>query len=181
MSTWGFTLRERFTHRSQRSFRDDLSFSGFQRIREVVTLDSILCADLVDELSAEDWQHNVHDDHRTGLFRDANYLLARQTLDASYQQLIAAVECPSVEVSLPGGFSICGHDIMDASLDNSTLTNCGPIPEAFKAAEVNQVGLIDDRERAFAIRDAMRELQPEAPHMGACEVWLIARWSPQER
>ncbi len=67
---------------------------------------------------------------------------------------------------------------MDSYLGNSTLINCGPIAEAFRPSEVNQFGLIDDREKAFAIRDTMRKLQPDDPHLGSCEVWLLARRVP---
>jgi hypothetical protein len=137
-----------------------------------------MCPDLIDELRTEDWDHNVQEDFRTELFRDANYLLSRQPLDASKHQLIAALECPPAGLVIPNGFTVCGFDIMDSYFDNSTLTNCGPLPEAFTPTEVNNLGLIDDRDRAFAIRDSMRTLQPDDPHLGDCEVWLLARRLP---
>ncbi|GAB5407127.1 MAG: hypothetical protein Aurels2KO_53580 [Aureliella sp.] len=178
MTEWLYTLRERFTANLQRRFDDYRTFSGFHHITELVTLDSMMCPDLVAEMRAEDWKHNVQEDFRTGLFRDADYLLRRQPLDASKHQLIAALESPPKHAPVPNGFAVCGHDIVDSYFGNSTLTNCGPIPEAFEPNEINELGLIDDRDRAFAIRDTLRKLQPEDPHLGACEVWSLARRLP---
>ena len=153
-------------------------FSGFQHILEVVTLDSTLCPDLIDELQSEDWEHNVHEDFRTEFFRDADYLMARQSLDGAKHQVIAALECPPEQPAIPHGFVTCGFDIVDSCFGISTLTNCGQIPEVFKPTEVNLFGLIDDRDRAFAICDAMQRLQPDEPHMSNCQVWLLARLVP---
>ena len=178
MPEWLYTLRERLTANPQQRFDSYRAFSGFNHITELVTLDSMMCPDLIEDLRTEDWKYNVQEDFRTELFRDADYLLSRQPLDASKHQLIAALECPPARFAVPSGFTMCGHDIMDSYFGNSTLTNCGPIPEAFKPADVNDFGLIDDRDKAFAIRDTMRTLQPDDAHLGACEVWLLARRLP---
>lgn len=178
MTEWLFTIRKRFTTASQQRFDDYQQFSGFHHISELVSLDSMMCPDLINELRAEDWDYNVQEDFRTKLFRDASYLLSRQKLDPSMHQLIAAMECPPAQFVVPSGFAICGHDIMDWYFGNSTLTNCGPIPEAFQPADVNNLGLIDDRDKAFAARDKMRALQPDDPHLGDCQVWLVARVLP---
>jgi hypothetical protein len=45
---------------------------------------------------------------------------------------------------------------------------------------VNRWGLLDDCQHAYAIRDRMRHLQPDDPHLQACEVWHIARKLPGE-
>ncbi|MFM7115109.1 MAG: hypothetical protein ACKO0N_00595 [Planctomycetota bacterium] len=181
MTEWLYTLRGRLTSSDSPGFHEYRLFSGFAHISEVVTLDSMLCRDLIDELQAEDWQHNVHEDYRTHLFRCAEYLMERQPLDPSLHQVIAARESPAKSDQVPNGFVRCGHDIVDSYVGNSTLTNCGPIPEAFSPSEVNGFGLLDDRERAFAVRDAMRSLQPDDPHLGRCEVWLLARRLPEQK
>ena len=64
---------------------------------------------------------------------------------------------------------------MDAHFANSTLTNCGPIPEAFTPHDVKHYGLISELQMALRIRDTMRALQPDDPHLGECDVWLLAR------
>jgi hypothetical protein len=181
INRWLYTIRERFTAEIQPRFQSYQSFSGFTAITELVTLDSMMCPEVIDELVDEDWHHNVYEDFRTSLFRDLDYLLSRGPLDRSRHQIVAIRERPDGSESIPSGFERCGHDIMDSYFGNSTLTNCGPVPEAFNPTDVNTYGLIDDRNTAYAIRDKMRILQPDDPHLGACEVWLLARRLPNVR
>lgn len=178
MSQWLFTLRERFRPGISAGWDKYLSFSQFAHIRELVTLDSIMCPQVITELCDEDWNHNVHEDYRTHLFRNADYLLTRPPVDPRRRQVLAIRERPDGAEAVPPGFARCGFDIVDAFNDISCLTNCGPIPEAFAPSQVNDYGLLPDVETARAVRDAMRRLQPEDPHLGQCEVWLIARHNP---
>jgi hypothetical protein len=54
--------------------RDDwqkyIEWSGLTQLREVITLDEILCPLAFDEITDEDWQYNVHEDFKTYFFRD---------------------------------------------------------------------------------------------------------------
>lgn len=178
MSAWIYTLRDRFTSEMESSFEDYCRFSGFMQLTELVTLDSLMCRNLIVELCDEDWKHNIHEGFRTDWFHSADYLLNRQPLDRSRHQVIAAAEAPVGELDCPPGFERCGYDIMDDCLGKSTLTNCGPIPEAFSPSMVNQLGLLDDGDVAFEVRDKMRTLEPDDGHLGKCEVWLVARRLP---
>ena len=178
MSRWLFTIRERFTPSMVDRWNGYCGFSGFGDITELVTLDSIMCPDVITELCDDDWQYNVHEDFRTELFRDADYLLKRQPLDPTMHQLIGACEHPDGSESMPDGFTFCGYDIMDSYFGNSTLTNCGPIPEAFTPRDVNRYGLVEKLDAALTIRDTMRRLQPDDPHLGKCDVWLLSKRLP---
>jgi hypothetical protein len=104
--------------------------------------------------------------------------MGRQPFDRSRHQLLAVLELPNGSEGVPPGFTRCGFDIMDSYFGNSTLTNCGPIPEAFDASNVNEFGLLSHCETAIAVRDRMRRLQPDDPHLGNCQVWGIARMLP---
>jgi hypothetical protein len=179
MHDWIYTLRERFTPDSGERWKDYLAFSLFRNVTELVTLDSLLCPDLIENLLDDDWNHNIHEDFRTTLFRDPEYLLGRQPLNSSRHQLLAILERPDGSENVPFGFTRCGFDIMDSYVGNSTLTNCGPIPEAFDPSIVNDFGLLDDCTKAIEVRDRMRRLQPDDPHLGACEVWSVARALPR--
>jgi len=86
MPEWLYTLRERLTANPQKRFDDYRAFSGFHHITELVTLDSMMCPDLIDELRTEDWEHNVLADFRTELFRDADYLIPESSTDDSAYQ-----------------------------------------------------------------------------------------------
>jgi len=178
MTHWIYTVRERLTPKAGARWDDYLIFSGFKGIVELVTLDSLLCPDIVEDLLAEDWNYNVHQDFRTMFFRDLKYLTRRQPIDPSRHQVLAVFERPVGAEIVPSGFAHCGFDIMDSCIGNSTLTNCGPIPEAFEPSLVNKFGLIPDCNSAIEIRDRMRRLQPDDPHLGDCEVWSIARFLP---
>ncbi len=177
MTDWIYTLRERFTPTSSDGWCSYLSFSGFAHINELVTLDSMMCPNLVTELLDEDWNHNIHEDFRINLFRDLDYLMDRQPLDPIRHQVLAALERPDGSEEVPVGFTRCGFDIMDSYVGNSTLTNCGPSP-TFHPSTVNHWGLLDDSKRACRIRDNMRKLKPDDAHLGNCEVWLVARKLP---
>ena len=39
-----------------------IAWSGLTQLRELVSLDGILCPTVFQELTAEDWQHNVQED-----------------------------------------------------------------------------------------------------------------------
>ncbi len=175
MTSWLFTLRKRFTLSESSRWDGYRRFSGFCDIAELVTLDGMMCPDIVRPLRDADWQHNVHEDFRTTLFYNAEYLINRQPIDSSSNQLLAVYECPDGSEVIPEGFTVCGYDIMDSEFGNSTLTNCGPIPATFAPQDVNRYGLVSDLSDALIIRDAMHKLQPDDPHLGDCKVWLVAR------
>ncbi|MHB8974945.1 MAG: hypothetical protein ACYC3X_31620 [Pirellulaceae bacterium] len=175
MSEWLYTIRERCTPDTKEGWEGYLAFSGFTHITELVTLDSMMCPAIITDLVDEDWNHNVHEDCRITFFRDSEYLLNRQPLDPVRHQLLAIVERPDGTESVPVGFTPCGFDIMDSYFGNSTLTNCGPIPEVFAPSTVNTFGLLSDLATAMEVRDKMRRQRPVDPHLRDCEVWQIAR------
>lgn len=179
MNDWLYTLRERLTSESK-DFDQVRSYCGFTHVTELVTLDVSRCPSLVRHLRGEDWDNNVHQDYRTDFFRDADYLLSRQPTVSSKHHLVAALERPTRSCKTPPDFMYCGHELID-SVGNSILTDCGPIPEAFGPSDVNSYGLIDDCEKAYAIRDKLLTLQSDLPDLSACEVWLLARKIPSSR
>ena len=54
-----------------------IEWSHLTQLREVVSLDLILCPTVFQELMAEDWQHNVQEDFKTSLFHDLDYVVRR--------------------------------------------------------------------------------------------------------
>ena len=178
MVEWLYTLRQRFTSSPQEAWDSYRSFSGFAHIEELITLDFLMCPNLVTELIDEDWDHNVNEDFRITLFRDPGYLRRRMPFDPDRHQILALKEHPAESEVLPEGAMWCGFDLLDSYCNISTLTNCGPAPEVFQPSEVNRWGLIDDWQRAYRIRDDMRRMSPEDAHFRQCDVWLVARVAP---
>jgi len=178
MREFFFTLRRRFTRQTTEEWQGYITFSGFRHITEMVTLDCVLCPDLITDLMTEDWNHNVDQAFRTTLFRDADYLWTRQPFDPSRDQFLAIMEHPQGNEIPPAKFIQIGFDIMDSSFHHSTLTNCGPMPELFDPSNVNEYGLLPSIDLANEIRDRMRRNNPDDHHLGQCEVWSICRARP---
>ncbi|MEA5466219.1 hypothetical protein [Leptothoe sp. PORK10 BA2] len=174
MTRWFFTVRQRFTPSQIEDWQSYIKFSGFVHITEVVTLDSILCPDLIDHLIDEDWSHNIQADYRTTWFTDLAYL--RQRISPTDQnQLLAILEQPTHIHKVLPGFNFCGFDILDDYDSNSLLTNFDPFSGIFSPSDVNQFGLLSDPEHANAIAAQLRSSLPDDPHCCNCRVWQIAR------
>ena len=47
-----------------------IEWCGLMQLREVVSLDGILCPTIFRDLIAEDWQHNAQEDSQINLFHD---------------------------------------------------------------------------------------------------------------
>ena len=61
--------------------RDDwdeyVAWANLPQLREVISLDGMLCPDVIGELETQDWDYNVHEDYHIFFFRDFEYLRAR--------------------------------------------------------------------------------------------------------
>jgi hypothetical protein len=175
MINWLFTARERFTPSQIEGWHNYIKFSGFTHITEVVTLDYILCPDLIKDLIDEDWSYNVQVDCRITWFTNPTYLRQRINWHVGQDQLLAILEQPKHLHQVPPKFEFCGFDIVDDDDDNSILTNCGQFPDVFKPSDVNQFGLLSDLNHTNAIAAQIRATFPDEPHCCNCRVWQIAR------
>ncbi|HEY4231653.1 MAG TPA: hypothetical protein VGO79_15895 [Thermoanaerobaculia bacterium] len=153
-----------------------VAWSRLTQLREVVSLDFLLCPNAFQELAAEDWEHNVHEDFKTHLFRDADYVSRRVTGKA--MTVLALIEEPSdAEVASfrDPRFAFCGFDLVDEQGGGiSALTNCGGFDRAFLPAELTECGLLLDPSRARAVRELLRTEYPDEPH-ARCRIWAIWR------
>ncbi len=172
---WIYTARERFTVAAGPRWSDYLKFSGFTHISELVTLDYVLCPDLIDSLIDADCKYNVQADDRIHWFQDCDYLIGRVSWRSGRDQILAIREEPSESLAVPDGFEPCGFDILDRDDSISVLSNCGQFPEIFDPSEVNVLGLIEDSKRAHSIAARIREEYPSEYHCSACRVWQLAR------
>jgi hypothetical protein len=174
-----FVAKRRFDRNAGERWQSYLHWSGLSHLREVVSLDTILCPTVPDELIPEDWEHNVHADYQTCYFRSLDYLRARVAGQTDLN-LLAIMQHPSAAElaadSLPG-FVFLGFDLLDVCGDVSALTDCGGFDDVFTSAELSPVGLLTGLERAYAVRDALRGRYPEEHH-ARCDVWAIWRLEP---
>jgi hypothetical protein len=153
-----------------------VAWSGLSHLREVVSLDTILCPTVPEELTAADWEYNVHLDYQVFFFRSLEYLRGR-IMEEGRLNILAVVQNPAeadvTGVTLPG-FAFAGFDLVDVHGDVSALTNCGGFEGVFAASELSELGLLTRLDRAQEVQASLRALYPETPH-AECHVWAIWR------
>jgi hypothetical protein len=171
-----FAARRRFDPDDGDRWADYVAWSGLSQLTEVVSLDTILCPVLPPSLLPADWEHNVHADYQTFLFRSQAYLRARVAGEPRVN-LLALLRNPSegeVDAAALPGFRLAGFDLVDVRGDISALTNCGGFDRAFTGAELSRCGLLRGLERAYEVRRALRLAYPTEPH-AECDVWALWR------
>ena len=148
--------------------------SGLKQLKEVVTLDGILCPDIIEELTPEDWKHNVPEDYVFFYFRDLDYLLRR--IGSQYGvNILALVRNPDEECGnqyISDDFIFQGYDLIDIGGSNSALTNCGGFEKAFSNEELSSVGLLSTLNRAIEVQNLLKGNYPDEPHAN-CNIWAI--------
>jgi hypothetical protein len=151
-----------------------LDWSGLHEVREIISLDALLCPNLIDDLQAADWDYNIQEDNRICFFDDADYLRDRIGFDSRLHNLLAIDDAPQGPIELID-FEFCGYDILDSYDSISVLLNCGGFPGVYSHKELNQFGLLADLHRAEDVAKRLRHLKPHDDHCRACRVWAIAR------
>jgi hypothetical protein len=149
--------------------------SRLPQLREVVSLDMLLCPNFFTELTAEDWQHNVQENFKLHLFHDFDHVRARVLGKA--MNVLALIEEPTVaDVTSFGDprFAFCGFDLIDEYGDISAITNCGGYDKAFLPGELSECGLLEEHARALAVQRLLRSEYPDEPHT-RCRLWAIWR------
>ena len=171
-----FTARRRFGPGDGERWARYVAWSGLIQLRELVSLDTILCPEVPERLTAADWEHNVHADYETSYFRSLPYLLER-VAGVSDVNVLAVLKNPAVAgvaaAALPG-FDFAGFDVLDVHGDVSALTNCGGFDGVFAPTELTALGLLADLERAEQVRSRLPAAHRGERH-ARCDVWAIWR------
>ncbi len=170
-----YTAVKRFDPETRPDWSQFIAWSHLTQLREVVSLDGILCPNWFHELIAEDWEHNVHENLKTHLFRDPDHVSARtagQTVN-----VLALIEEPStdaVESFRDPRFDFCGFDLVEEQGGISALVNCGGFEKAFQPGDLSDCGLLVDYAKAVTVRQLLRTEYPDEPHARCC-IWAIWR------
>jgi hypothetical protein len=153
-----------------------VAWSGLSQLTEVVSLDTMLCPTVPEELTAADWNYNVHADYRAFFFRSLDYLRNRVAADGRLN-ILAVLQNPTqadmASMTVPG-FAFAGFDLVDVQGAISALTNCGGFERVFLNAELSELGLLTDLSRAQQVQASLRLQYPEESH-AECHVWAIWR------
>lgn len=178
--TYLYTTRAKFDKDSDTvilAWYKYIEWSGMVHLTELVSLDTCLNEVLVepDRNNEVDWTEIVIADyHETGFFRTLDYVL-KKTNDKKRFNLLAVVIEPKSDCSLVrlDDYEFLGYDLLDQYYDTSALTNCGGFDETFLPNDLNSVGLINDYEKAYAIKNGLKENNPKEEH---ADTNVIAIW-----
>ncbi len=176
-----FVAVRRFGPASGETWREFIEWSGLTHLREVVSLDTILCPSVFEGLTDEDWGHNVQEDFLIGLFHDLDYLLGK--LDGHDRaNILALMRNPTAaEVGsfTDPQFEFRGFDLVELQTGVSALVNCGEFDRAFAATDLSDCGLLTVHAKASDVQHLLRTEYPDEPHAD-CDVWAIWQITDQE-
>jgi hypothetical protein len=167
---------DRFDARKGKEWSDYVAWSGLRHVSEIVTLDSMLCERVVEEVVESDWPHIVNENFMLDYFVDLDYLLERAgSLEG--KNLLCVFRNPPTRPMAPTSpvrFRFLGYDLVDVHGAASPVTNCGGFPEIFAGAELNKFGLIESIDRAREIQSDLFAKYKGENH-SRTYVWGICR------
>jgi hypothetical protein len=169
-----YTAVQRFDPACGERWHKFIEWSGLKQLREVVSLDLILCPTVFRELTAEDWRHNVQEDFKTTLFHDLDHVLRRVAWD-DRASVLALLQNPTEEELRSfhdARFAFRGFGLVELQTGISALVNCGGFDRAFAPTELSDCGLLADHARALAVQKRLRAEYPDEPHAD-CDLWAV--------
>jgi hypothetical protein len=176
MEVW-FTAREKFDPSNGDTWVKYVQWAKLPQLKEVISLDTVLCPSVFKELTEEDWNHNIHQNHRISYFSDLDYVIGRVGNQRDSVNILAVAFEPESDPSEAFGderFVFCGYDLIDKGSDVSALTNCGGFDMAFSRPDISSVGLLEDYALAREVQERLRRHYPEEPHAD-CALWALWR------
>jgi hypothetical protein len=172
MEIW-FTARRKFGPKIS-GWSEYINWSGLRQLVEVCSLDAILNPSFFQELTDEDWQHNIQEDFCISYFREADYVIERMRSETEPLNILAVAREPDAHASFADErFVFCGYDLIGEA-DISALTNCGGFEKAFDDAQLSKMGLLDQYESARKVQERLRYHYPDEHHAD-CNIWAIWR------
>lgn len=177
--TFWFTAKNTYNQRYEDglSWEKYIEWSGLTQLKELVSLDTMLCelAFDADYESEEIYNYVIIDEHYvTDLFNSLDYILKNVQGKSNFNLLTVVKEpeqeCNNIQLD---NFEFAGYDLLDKDYSVSALTNCGGFAETFSNDELNNVGLLDTYEKAAAIRKGLFENNPNEWH---ADCFIFALW-----
>ncbi len=169
-----YTAVERFGPASGESWRKFMEWSGLKQLREVVSLDGMLCSSVFGEMTVEDWRHGVQEGFLIRLFHDLDYLLEKLGDDrrANVLALMRNPTAADIGSFTDPRFLFRGFDLVELMTGISALVNCGGFDKAFAPTDLSDCGLLTDHGKALDVQKHLRAEYPDEPHAD-CDVWAI--------
>jgi len=171
---------DKWSDNDQMGWDKYIGWSRLAHLTELVSLDTGLNEVLVepDRSNEDDWKHIILDGHlETGFFSTLDYVLKRTKEKVRLNLLAVAVEpehdCAFINLD---NFNFIGYDLLDQYYCTSALTNCGGFDETFLPADLNNLGLIDDYQKACDIKKRLYQNNPLEEH---ADTKMMAIWRHQ--
>lgn len=171
-----FIATEKFGSWDSESWAKYIEFSGLSHLTEVVSLDSMLCPPILNEVKDEYWPYIVNEDFMLSYFIDLEFLI-KKVANISDKNILCVYRNPTSHPTVSSAssmFQFVGYDLVDVEGFNSALSNCGGFPDVFSNQELNNYGLLSSHERAIEVQSALLKLHPDEPHAN-CHAWAIFR------
>jgi hypothetical protein len=170
---------ERFDRNNGERWMEYIRYMDRTDLIRIVTLDSILCPPVVHVESSDDWQFVAKEEFMLDFFTDLDFVL-RRVVGHRPSVVVAVARDPS-EADVSGfshaDFEFAGFDVVDIQFVTSAIFNNSHFPGIFNVSELSpESGLIMLRERAFEIRDTLRQRYPDRDETKCC-VWAIWRYT----
>jgi len=173
-----YTASERFSPENGEAWDRYVAGSGLKHLKEVVSLDAMLCPSALTEIIDADWNYSSGPVSYFGYTPSLDYLLTRFTKSPK-NQVLAVVENPSgTEDFDDERFEFIGYDLIDET-PISALTNCGGFENAFRPDDLSEYGLVSDYDGALRIKLLLERNYPDEPH-ASCSIWKIWRMRSNE-
>ena len=171
-----YSAVQRFDPTCNDKWTNFIEWCGLTQLQEVISLDSILCPSVIviDELTAEDWQHVINENFKCHLFHDLEYMLVK-VAGSDRVNVLALMQNPNDHEVLEFSdrrFTLRGFDLVELQTGISALVNCGGFPKAFSSSDLSPCGLLIDHAKAMSVRKLLRAEYPDEHHAN-CDVWAI--------
>ena len=188
-----FIVTETFDPDWGDQWKDYLSWSKIDHLKEVVSLDKQLCP-FISDIRNEDIENDskyfsdplafLDEDvlannkkyRNPFLFTESDKLYAKAK-EYKKKNILCIFKDPQSQPIAPSHkppFKFLGYDILDKYEGNSILTNGGGYPNVFENAELTPHGLVETYNRAFEIRTKLQVVNRSANGIEST-IWAIFR------
>jgi hypothetical protein len=175
-SRMAYTAIQTFDPSSGEGWTKYIGWSQLDQLKEVISLDCMLCPSVIRELFDDDWNFKVYKEIFHDLFGNLDYLLDR-IKGNSKCQILATIPEPTIDEVMAFNdhrFLFKGFDLIEDETRISALVNCGGFDLAFHKNDLSECGLITDIQKALRVQALLRANYPEEDHAD-CSMWALWR------
>lgn len=177
MEIW-YTCRYKLDPTDPVSWASFTEWANIPQLQELLSLDIHLCRNAIEDLTAEDWQHNVQEHFLILYFRDLPYLMERTQYLREKTHLFAVCLEPLMDarqVWSDPHFEFVGYDLLDDVASVSVLTNCKGFEQVIDPSLLSTSGLLTEYALAERIQQQLREVYSLESHSDS-EIWAVWKY-----